>query len=182
MHARQTLRTVAADAATPERAGLPAPDALQPSEPGLLSECWLTSRDFALLEQHLIDVERRSDSSAVLLGRMIRRKLAGARVVLPDDIPPDVVTGNSRVVFSIDGRLDEFRRLVHWSHEVIVGQTLLVPTPLGVTLLGMKAGQRAALPRVDGTARQVELRAIAYQPERERRAADVRGETAEVAP
>ncbi len=135
-------------------------DALRPFE------CWLTGRDHALLEGHLL---RSVDS--LLLSRLIRAKLADARLVLSDDVESDIATGNSHIVYSVDGKPDESRVLVHWDHEAMVEYSLPVNTLLGVTLLGMKAGQRAPLMRADGTVGEVFLRQIAFQPEAARRPA-----------
>ena len=135
----------------------------------LQTDSCLTSRDYALLERHWLDVKSRTDSYGVLLARLIRRKLGDARVVLPADIEDDIATGNSCVAFYVEGCPPEVRRLVHWEHEDVFGQTLLVPTLAGVTLLGMKEGQRAPILRADGTVREVELTKVVYQPECARR-------------
>ena len=133
-------------------------------------ECCLTSRDYALLERHWHSIKPRTDSYALMLSRMIQHKLTEARVVLPDDVASNVVTGNSRVAFAIDGCPEECLRLVHFQHETVLGQTVLVPTFLGVTLLGLSAGQRTSMLRADGTSKQVVVRAVVYQSEHERRA------------
>lgn len=126
-------------------------------------ESFLTSRDYTLLEGHLY--RRGEDGPQPLLARLIRAKLSHARVVLTGDVDADVATGDSRVVIAVDGRPDESRLLVHWDDDRVRGDTLRVATLLGVTVLGMRAGQEARLLRADGSLGRVLLRQVAFQPE-----------------
>ncbi len=149
-----------------------------PSQPGPRLETMrpvtsrLTSRDYTLLEAHLwrlLDADC-APSDDRLLARLIRTKLADATVVLSDDIEPSIATGNSRIRFSIDDRPAESRLLAHWSSQASVDSLLPIPTFVGVTVLGMAAGQRSPLLRADGSIGAVQLDAVTYQPEAERRA------------
>lgn len=174
MRAREILHPTTRPKPNPARESVPPADWVSRPLPELARSEWcLTSRDYALLERHWHNIKPRTDSYAIMLSRMIQHKLAEARIVLPDDVATNVVTGNSRVAFAIDGCPEECLRIVHWPHEAILGQTILVPTLLGVTLLGLSSGQRASMLRADGTSRQVELRAVVYQPEHERRLASL---------
>jgi hypothetical protein len=133
----------------------------------------LTSRDYTLLEAHLwrlLEFDRPAPGEQ-LLTRLIRTKLADAVVVLSDDIEPTIATGNSRVTFRIDGGPAECRRLVHWDGPDAAGQSLRIPTFLGVAVLGLAEGQRAPLLRADGSIGSVALDAVTCQPEARRRAA-----------
>lgn len=132
----------------------------------------LTSRDYTLLEAHLwrlLEADGVSPNDQ-LLARLIRTKLADATVVLSDDIEPSVATGNSRIRFSIDDGPAESRILAHWDSLGGVDDVLPIPTLAGVSLLGMAAGQRAPLLRADGSIGAVQLDAVTYQPEAQRRA------------
>lgn len=135
----------------------------------LAGESFLTSRDYTLLEGHLYRLGE--DGPQPLLARLIRTRLSHARVVLTGDVDADVATGDSRVVISVDGRPDESRLLVHWDDSRVTGDTLRVATLLGVTVLGMRAGQEARLLRADGSLGRVLLREVAFQPEAFRRRA-----------
>lgn len=137
---------------------------------------YLTIRDYSQLERHLRDIGQKPGSYASGLSQLIRRKLADAYMVFPSDVPADAVTGNSRIMFAIAGGPEECRIIVHRAREFVPGMTLLVATPLGVTLLGMTAGQSAPLPRGVGTTGTVKLIAVEFQPERERRSAPLRHE------
>ena len=132
-------------------------------------DCCLTCKDYTLLEGHLINALAAEWSYYPLLVRLIRTKLADARVILSDDMDQDVATGNSRVVFSLDGKHDDSRVLMHWDHAPMVGFGLRINTLLGATLLGMRAGQSAPLLRADGTFGYVNLKQVAFQPEAARR-------------
>jgi hypothetical protein len=125
----------------------------------------LTRQDARGLREHLGRCEEIGSGVYVLLGDLIRAKLADAVLVGPDDIGPDLATGYSRVVYALDGGAPQSQMLSHRDY-VGTGQFgLSIRTLLGATLLGMKAGQCAPFLRADGTAGTVELLEIAYQPE-----------------
>lgn len=126
---------------------------------------YLTSRDYTLLEGHLARIETLQEGVYPGLRRLIRAKLDESRVVLSEDIDDDIATGNSRLVFLHDGRR-ETRTLTHWHDQIAVGLALPVSSFLGLTLLGMREGHSAPLPRADGSRGTVTLQRIAYQPER----------------
>lgn len=131
--------------------------------------CCLTSRDYTLLEAHLWRLLEGGADADLLLARLIRTKLADARLVLSDDIEPTVATGNSHVVFTADGGREVSRVLVHWDDDAVSGPTLPIPSLPGATLLGMHVGQRAPLIRPDGSVGYVALEAVLRQPEAARR-------------
>ncbi len=126
------------------------------------SKIILTSRDLRLVE----DLTYHDDMD-IALASVLRQKLHAATVVLPEDVPADVVTLDSRVRYLVDGRPDE-RRLIASPSREFRGQTLLVNTPLGATLLGMRAGDVAAAVAFDGTPARVEVISVLYQPELDR--------------
>ncbi len=133
------------------------------SAPRLAAECCLTSKDYTQLEGHLHRVEQNSNQH--LLAWVMRAKLAHARVVLPDDVDEKVVTGGSRVVYSVGVLPGESRMLVHWDDNPLFGDRLRVATLLGATLLGMRAGQEAPLFRPDGSTGRLFVRDVPFQPE-----------------
>lgn len=137
------------------------PEALRPMK------CQLTSKDYMLLERHLTRPSPARTISPLALA-LIRTKLAESQLVMPDDVAPEVATGNSRIVFSLDGRPDETRVLIHSEGHATTGLSLSVTTLLGATLLGLHSGQQVPLLRADGSLGQVLLREVAYQPEAQR--------------
>jgi regulator of nucleoside diphosphate kinase len=94
-----------------------------------------------------------------LLGGPLRRLIKSATVVASDAVPPDVVTMNSRVVLAYE--TTGVRRVVTLVYPLDARAALdqvSVLEPLGMALLGARAGQR-----VGESLRVVE---VAHQPER----------------
>ncbi|ESR24543.1 nucleoside diphosphate kinase regulator [Lutibaculum baratangense] len=131
-------------------------------------ECCLTVKDHGLLEHQMLELAKRPRQSDFLV-RLMRAKLADARIVMTADLPPDIASANSRIGFSIEGGPEEQRVLTFWDHEALAHQGLPVTTPLGATLLGMRAGQTGVHIEVDGRQRGLELRRVLFQPEHARR-------------
>ena len=133
-------------------------------------ECQMTIKDYTLVEGHLLQLPRGTATDDRLLLRLIRTKLADARIVLSDDIASDVVTGNSRVAYSVNGEPDSTCVLRHWEHKDDESTAVTVRSLLGMTLLGMTAGQHAPLVQDDGSIGHVTVLDVAFQPEAARRA------------
>lgn len=131
-------------------------------------DCLLTCKDYTLLEGHLVNYPT-TGSHRAEIARLIRTKLAHARVVFSGDVDEDVATGNSRVVFAVNGEQEDSRVLVHWEHPLMVGFGLPITSILGITLLGMRSGQCAPFLHADGALGHVVLKHVAFQPEAARR-------------
>lgn len=123
-------------------------------------ECVMTIRDCTLLEAWLIRSAGNDEETDPALARLARKKLASARMVLSGDIEPDRAKGGSRVVYAVDGKPSAPQILSHWRHEALTESILPVISVLGLSLLGMKAGQRMPLPRSDGSVGEVSLQAV----------------------
>jgi regulator of nucleoside diphosphate kinase len=123
----------------------------------------LTTTNLWLIESLL-----ESDEIDATVAATLREKAATAVVVMPQDVPADVVTLDSRVRFVLDGRTDE-RRLIASDAREVRGQTLVVSTPLGATLIGMREGATGSTLCWDGSHAEVSVRSVAYQPEATRR-------------
>ena len=94
-------------------------------------------------------------------------ELSRADMVEPQEIPPDVVTMNSRVRFVLDGQAEEFDMQLAYPKDVNgAADKLSVLTPVGNALLGLKVGDSIEWKRPDGGAFQVRVLDIVYQPER----------------
>lgn len=123
-----------------------------------------TSPDFVLLE-HLLDAGGEPFAGAA---EIIRRKLAAATLVFPEDVPADVVTLNSRVRFAAGTALSQETTLVVGPGEVVHGPTLLLNSPRGLALIGAAAGQTVQARRPDGSVEHLFIEAVPYQPEQQR--------------
>ena len=99
----------------------------------------------------------------------LRRKLQDAALVLPHDVPPSVATLNSRVTYQIADNAVETRILVLDEAFYTPGQSLLVTTPAGVTLLGLAEGEQADIPSAGGRPRSLRLISVDYQPQQAHR-------------
>ena len=103
-----------------------------------------------------------ADNCAALL-----EELARAELVEPEDMPPDVVSMNSRVRFLLDDAAEPMEMTLAYPKDVHgEADKLSVLTPIGNALLGLKTGDSIAWTRPDGTACQVRVVEVVYQPER----------------
>lgn len=122
----------------------------------------LTPKGFALLEGMSQQLGPRRD----VLGAMLARKLEIAQVVPASGIDPDVATLNSRVRFRIGLGPPDERTLVRGASPDAHGATLPVGVPRGLAMLGMRAGQTVAVPKLDGRVERLTLEAVLCQPGR----------------
>ncbi|MBQ5939240.1 MULTISPECIES: nucleoside diphosphate kinase regulator [unclassified Massilia] len=94
-------------------------------------------------------------------------ELGRADMVEPWDMPPDVVTMNSRVRFSFDNSEEEVTLTLTYPKDMTdSGEQLSVLTPVGTALLGLKVGDSIAWNRPDGGRFHITVRGVEYQPER----------------
>jgi regulator of nucleoside diphosphate kinase len=121
----------------------------------------VTARDFMILEE-LARLRLRPDEPAA---RGLIAKLERCRVVPPDTVAADVVTLDSRVVFSVDGGQPEARVLVHPDGHTLSGWSLPVTTPRGLAVLGLRAGATATAECSGGGVERIAILSVAYQPE-----------------
>ena len=115
----------------------------------------VTDRDFALL--------RLLHEHAHLYSELER-----ADVVASQDVPSDVVTMNSRVVFEdlMDGRTTEVT--IVFPHEADVARgKISVLAPVGTALLGLAQGDSILWPFPDGSSRCLHVVEVTFQPEAE---------------
>lgn len=130
----------------------------------------LTEKDRGLVEARLRDPAG-LDPCVVLIAR---QRLARCRVVPTSDIDPDVATLSSRLTYSVDGESAGECVIAGWEEGGEADLRLSIRTRRGLTLLGMREGSIATVPRRDGRLERMVLRAVLYQPERARRQAGAR--------
>lgn len=101
-----------------------------------------------------------------ILVDFLDQEISRARVVEPAEIPPDVATMNSRVVYRDEDSGDEQTvALVYPGEEDSVIGRLSVLSPLGTALLGLREGQTITWTAISGRLRRVTLRRVLFQPE-----------------
>ena len=125
-----------------------------------MTTCRLTTKDFAILETLLERKRALGDPLAAVL----EKKLANASVVLIGSVDPDVVTINSRVTFRVDGKAAETRTVIQNEARGVVGGSLSMTTPWGLSLLGM----------TEGETEQIRVVKVLFQPEAALRASVAR--------
>ena len=96
----------------------------------------------------------------------LRRLIAGATLVSSGEVPADVVTMNSRVLYS-DETTGEHRRVsvVYPDDANADAGRISVLAPDGMALLGLAVGQCAECLLPDGRRHRLRLEAVLYQPE-----------------
>jgi regulator of nucleoside diphosphate kinase len=123
--------------------------------------CQLTTKDFTILEAMLERQNGRDDPVVPIL----KRKLSSASVVFRETVHPDVVTLNSRVAFRVDDGPSITRIVVQGEPRGMVGMTLPITVPRGLTLLGMAKGDTALVMRPDGSHETILVEDVLFQPE-----------------
>jgi regulator of nucleoside diphosphate kinase len=96
----------------------------------------------------------------------LESELARADVVLPSEVPPDVVTMNSRARFVDEDRDEEIEMTLVYPRDADVDRgRVSVLAPVGAALLGMSVGQSIEWPLPHGGTRRLRVSAVVYQPE-----------------
>lgn len=92
-------------------------------------------------------------------------ELARARIVDPKDIPPNLVTMNSRVTYeNMKSRERHTVRLVYPRYANAGESQISVLAPLGSALLGLSEGQEIEWV-MPGGIRRIKILEVVYQPE-----------------
>ena len=98
--------------------------------------------------------------------RALQVKLARATVVPSDAVPADVVTMNSRVLYSDETAGSHERvRIVYPDNANHAVRALSVLHPIALALLGLSVGQSAEARVPDGGVHIVRVEAVLSQPE-----------------
>lgn len=97
----------------------------------------------------------------------LREELDRARITQSEQMPPDVVTMNSRIRFVIEPAGREMEMTLVYPRDFIgEPDQLSVAAPAGIALLGLAIGQQIEWLALDGQTARARILDIAYQPER----------------
>ena len=97
----------------------------------------------------------------------LQAELDRADVVAPEEIPPNVVTMNSTVEFSIVETDKAFCLTLVYPRDLDgSADKLSIFAPVGSALLGLSVGDELAWPGPGGKAMTVRVTEVVYQPER----------------
>ena len=98
----------------------------------------------------------------------LEEELARAEVVSPQDVPPNVVSMNARVLITIEPNLESTEIILVYPHDFRgeKGQVNVL-APIGAAILGLAEGQQIEWPQPDGQMMKVQINKVLYQAERE---------------
>lgn len=122
---------------------------------------YLTQKDLDRLSQLL-------EASGSGGGRFekLEGELARAVIVPQDQIPKDVVTMNSRVVFENETTGEHREITLVYPREADIGAgRISILVPVGTALLGLRVGQSIDWELPNGTKQRYRIVAVPYQPE-----------------
>lgn len=99
--------------------------------------------------------------------KALREELDRARIAQPEQMPPDVVTMNSRIRFVVEPAGREMEMTLVYPHD-FTGRPdqLSVAAPAGIAVLGLAIGQQIEWRALNGQPARARIVGIAYQPER----------------
>jgi regulator of nucleoside diphosphate kinase len=98
----------------------------------------------------------------------LEEELARAEVVEPQNMPPNVVTMNAKVLINVAPSTEATEITLVYPHD-FRGETgqVNVVAPIGTAILGLTEGQEIEWPQPDGHLMKVKIEKVLYQPERE---------------
>lgn len=95
----------------------------------------------------------------------LARELASAETVEPKDVPPEVVTMNSRVILQDETSGERMEYTLVFPEQANIEQgRLSVVSPIGTAILGYAKGDTLTW-QTPGGPRQIQIVDIPYQPE-----------------
>ena len=128
-----------------------------------LPKITVSSLDLQRLEALLETVP--SSSNPEIEG--LKSELLRANIVEPPEMPPAVVTMNSKVRFVVEDTGRKFELTLCYPHD-LDGQPdkISILAPIGSALLGLAVGQSIEWPLPGGKLAHVRIEDVLYQPER----------------
>lgn len=97
----------------------------------------------------------------------LEAELERANIVEPQEMPHDVVTMNSTVIFRMESSSTEFALTLVYPNDVDEGTgKISILAPVGSALLGLREGDEISWPKPGGGLLKVRILKVVYQPER----------------
>lgn len=123
----------------------------------------ISSLDAARLEKMLDSL----DGKQIPNTDDLQAELDRANIVAPTEMPHDVVTMNSTVVFQIASSSAEFALTLVYPNDIGDGAgKISILAPVGSALLGLREGDEISWPKPGGGLLNVRILKVVYQPER----------------
>ena len=130
----------------------------------------MTKPNIIISQQDLNRLETMLEHQMRLTPTMLQLEdeLARAEVVKPQDVPPNVVSMNSRVLITIAPSKIPTEITLVYPHDFKgeKGQVNVI-APIGAAILGLAEGQEIEWPQGDGQLMKVHVNKVLYQAERE---------------
>jgi regulator of nucleoside diphosphate kinase len=118
------------------------------------------------MERLRVVVDRYAGSPESAAAELLEGELDRARVVAQDELPSDVVSMRSSVVYEdVDGGERREAILVYPDEADIEHSLISVLAPIGMALLGLSVGQSISWPVPGGRTRTIRVVSVDYQPE-----------------
>ena len=125
---------------------------------------YITQFDMARLRVQLFEARRLAGASASSLAKL-EMELNRATVIAPTEVPPDVITMNSRVrLLDLDTGEEMIFTLVFPAQADIAESKISVLAPIGTAMLGYRVGDTFTWEVPDGE-RTLQVKELLYQPE-----------------
>jgi regulator of nucleoside diphosphate kinase len=126
---------------------------------------WLTNHDLGQLRHLIADLTQRARGIEAGVDAL-EEILDLGRVVPSQDIPQDIVTMNSKVVFEDLASREQREAVVVYPQDADPQSgKISVLSPVGIALLGLAAGAETELPLPHGRTSRIRIREVSYQPE-----------------
>ncbi len=127
-----------------------------------MPKIYLTRQDKETLLKMLDDAARDGEVRDAST-RDLRREIAQAMEMEPQEIPQDIITMNSKMVLWVDGE-DMEVTLVYPADADLSRGRLSVLSPIGTAILGYRQGDSVEWAVPSGTA-EIRIKEVLYQPE-----------------
>lgn len=125
---------------------------------------YITEHDLKRLRE-LIEEAKRLDRRGNKYLESLGAELSDCKVVVPTEVPPDVVTMNSRVrLIDLDTHEEMVYTLVFPWEADITQSSISVLAPIGTAMLGYRVGDTFTWKVPDGF-RRLQVKEVLYQPE-----------------
>ncbi|WP_105383510.1 transcription elongation factor GreAB [Neorhizobium alkalisoli] len=136
--------------------------------------CQLTAGDANVLMSMLEQADQPAPFSVLL-----REKLSHSNVYFREDIPANVVTIDTQVVYTVNGSSVGPHVLVRNADGGLPSFALSVHSMRGLALLGLAVGEKVEISARDGRSEMLSVERVLFQPEAEARLKQTRQRTAE---
>jgi regulator of nucleoside diphosphate kinase len=123
----------------------------------------ITTKDIAILETML----SRYNGSCRHFAALLRRKVDSSAIYLRDDIPPDTVTLNSSVTYTVGTTVAGPHLVVQGEIEDLPAFAVSIHSLRGLALLGMSEGESVDVPVSDTESERLYVDRVLSQPEAE---------------